>query len=56
MKERDGKSLGVVPTMIAQLYDRIDATRATQPGLRVKCRVSFVQIYKEQVAPFAWVK
>jgi hypothetical protein len=49
MKEKEGRALGVVPTMIAQLFDRIAATRAAQPGLRVRCRVSFVQIYKEQV-------
>ena len=49
MKETHGRALGVVPTMIAQLFDRIGATRAAQPGLRVRCRVSFVQIYKEQV-------
>lgn len=37
---------GVVPTLARLLFEHVAAARANQPGLRVKCRCSFVQIYK----------
>ena len=41
-----GKTLGVVPTIITLLFERIEALRAARPGFHARCRVSFVQIYK----------